>query len=173
MSRSLRVPKDRPRGSGGIWTLVFVVTGITILAVIWAKRRAQEQERQPVGTAPAGAPPMPERDPAARAASLVARPTPTATPGTTTGAVAGATTAPAGPDVARQPAPIAEADAPGTASPERLATAGPDMAAWIGGLASDTSAAAPTDETTTASRVAGDVGIDRNRRGGGDRTGRR
>src|SRR5262245_20328299 len=115
MSRSLHMPKGRPRGSGGLWKLLFVVSGLTILALIWAERRARSQGNWYLGTAPAGAPPMRERDSAAPsigAKPLLERPAPYAAPGTTSGAEAGAATP--GPDAARQPDPIATADASGT-----------------------------------------------------------
>jgi hypothetical protein len=130
--------------------LLFVVFGVTVLALIWAARRARGQDRQPVGTAPAGAPPMRERDPAApafRTDPALERPGPRATSGMTTGAAASAPAAAAVPGVSRQPAPVAEADAPGTASPERLAAAGPDMAAWTGNLVGDTEPSGPTEAT--------------------------
>jgi hypothetical protein len=46
---------------------------------------------------------------------------------------------------------MATADAPGTATPERLASTGPDMAAWVDDLVSDTDGSGASAEAATAS----------------------
>lgn len=161
MSRSLHLPKGRSRGNGGLWKLLFVasiLSGLTVLAFIWSQRRARGQESQALGTAPAGAPPMPERDPAApstRANPLLEPRAPYATPGTTSGAVAGATSGASG-ETARQPEPSAGVDATGAAAPERLADAGADMAAWVGDLVGDTDRGETPDEAPSASTGSGE-----------------
>jgi hypothetical protein len=147
VSRSLRVPIVGKQDSGRLWKLLPFLAGAIVIALIWANRRSGKRGNEAVGTAPAGAPPMRERDPAAASVSSqprVEQPGPMATPGTTSAATAGVGT------VASQPAPIAEADAPGTAAPEQLATAGPDMAAWVSELVSDTDATGATDEPSAA-----------------------
>ncbi|MEA2511389.1 MAG: hypothetical protein QOJ59_876 [Thermomicrobiales bacterium] len=154
MSRSLSMPKVGQRDKSLLWKLLPFLAAAVAVALIWAERRASKRGGSTMGTAPAGAPPMRERDPAAASVGTeprFERPAPYATPGTTSGAMAGAEPAAAGPDVANQPAPIAEADAPGTASPEQLATTGPDMAGWVSGLVSDTGAAPEAEETAIAS----------------------
>jgi hypothetical protein len=136
-----------------------LLIGVVVLAAILAnKKGAGRRSNAALGTAPAGAPPMRERDPATpsvRTNPLLERPAPYATPGTTAGAMAGAEGAAVGLVATRQPAPIAEADAPGTAAPEQLAEAGPDLAAWASDLVGDTDAAGAEE---TAGAAAGQEG---------------
>jgi len=141
------MPSVGKQDSGRLWRLLPFLAGAVVIALIWAERRAGKRGNEAVGTAPAGAPPMRERDPTAASVgsrSRVEQPGPVATPGTTSAATAGAGT------VASQPAPVAEADAPGTAAPEQLATTGPDLAAWVSDLESDTDATVATDGASTA-----------------------
>jgi hypothetical protein len=145
MSRSLRVSMGRPRG-GGWWKVLLVVSGFMLLALVWVQRRARGQESQALGTAPAGTPPVREREPAIPTPGvnpLLERPAPYATPGATSGAVAGTAV---GTGTAKQPEPVTAA---GTATQERLATTGPDIAAWVGDLTGDTATGAAR-ETVTA-----------------------
>ena len=146
MSRSLHVPSVKREKEGGrLWKLLPLLAGALIIALIWAERRSGKRGNAAIGTAPAGAPPMQERDPSIPSAERFSPPS------TTSGAMAGA-----GPSVG-QPAPIAEADAPGTLPPEELATAGPDMEAWVSANVGDTDATGAVEEPApTAAAPAGE-----------------
>jgi len=92
------------------------------------------------GTAPAGAQPMPERDLAAATTTSSSKiePTPaTSTPGTTSDAMMGITSAP-GQAVTEQPSPIADEDAPGSESPDDLFEDGLDLGEWVDSNRGDT-----------------------------------
>jgi hypothetical protein len=150
VSRSLHLPPARSGETAWYWKLLPFLAAAAVLALIWAERRGERRNGARLGTAPAGAPPLPERDPARPTTGvnpLLERPAPYAAPGTTAGATPASGAASAGAAVAAQPAPLAAMDAPGTASPETLAAAGPDLAAWHGELAGDTDGA---DEAATA-----------------------
>lgn len=143
------MPSVRHRSeSSGLWKLLPFLAGALVIALIWAERRSGKRGHAAVGTAPAGAPPMPEREPATPSNM---RPAPFSAPGTTSGAATGS-----GPS-AGQPSPIAEADAPGTVPPAELATAGPDMETWVSANVGDTEATAGTAEPATA--TAAPVGV--------------
>jgi hypothetical protein len=118
-----------------------LLAGALIIALIWAERRSGKRGNAAIGTAPAGAPPMREREPATPTAP---RPTPYAPSATTSGAATWAGTPTA------QPEPIAEADAPGSLPPEELATAGPDMETWVTANVGDTDTAEEEETATTA-----------------------
>lgn len=103
---------------------------IGVVALIVSRRRGGAHSAA-VGTAPAGAKPMPERDPmraSTTTTSTVETSAPTATPGTTGGTTMGVTGASSSSDL---PTPINEEDAPGTLTPDELAKQGPDIATWV------------------------------------------
>lgn len=145
MSRSLHVPSIRQEDeSSGLWKLLPFLAGALIIALIWAERRSSRRGNAALGTAPAGAPPMREREPATPTAP---RPAPFAAPGTTSGATAGTGTP------ATQPEPIAKSDAPGTLPPEELANAGPDVATWVSANVGDTDSAVEAEASSTTASV--------------------
>jgi hypothetical protein len=148
VSRSLHVPSIKRKDEGGrLWKVLPFLAAALIIGLIWAERRSSKRGNAQLGTAPAGAPPMREREPTT---PTNARPAPFAAPGSTSGAAAGS-----GP-AAAQPAPIAESDAPGTLPPDELASAGPDMETWVRANEGDTDSSggadAPADAPTTADR---------------------
>jgi hypothetical protein len=113
---------------------------IGVVALIVTRRRGGGSQTA-VGTAPAGAKPVPEHDPARATpttTSKVETPPSTATPGTTADAEMGVTSAESAADVADQPAPISSEDAPGTLTPDELAESAPDLATWVEGNRSET-----------------------------------
>jgi hypothetical protein len=152
MSRSLHLPPARSGETGWWRKLVPLLAAGVVIALIWAERRNDRRNGARLGTAPAGAPPLPERDPVRPTTSvnpLLERPAPYATPATTAAAM------PASAAVTDQPAPIAAMDAPGTASPESLAAAGPDLADWHGELTGDTDADSVAETVQTGEPTAG------------------
>lgn len=136
MRQHLPAPFRREEEEHHFWRFLPFLAGALVVALVWLERRSRHENRAAVGTAPAGAPPMRERD---------ATPfTPPATP-TPPPATSGAQAAPA----PEQPEPVAQSDAFGTASPEKLADTGPDLADWVSSIVSDSDSTA--DEVSTAS----------------------
>lgn len=141
---------------------------IAIVALIVTRRRGGANHAA-VGTAPAGATPMPERDPmrpSATTTSTIDQPAPTATPGTTSGAKTGVTTAPVGSEVAEPPTPINEQDAPGTLTPDELTKLGQDLAAWVEGNQGETETSGGTgDEDERGDESVADAASDGSKTG--------